>query len=154
MKIVFMRHGFAEMPRAGRPDFERRLTKQGIHYLQQEAIGVTKLALNIKKIYHSPLVRATQTAEIMSLGLGVSTEMLSELACGCTFDKLSDILDVLELPDSFMIVGHQPDLGQMMFELTGATLHVQPGTIMVAETSAFKLGEGRLIGHYMPEDLM
>lgn len=67
--LIFIRHAIAEeldiAVENGIKDEERSLTKKGSKKMAQAAMGLKSIAPEIDYIATSPLLRATQTAEII-----------------------------------------------------------------------------------------
>ena len=103
-------------------DEDRPLSELG--HAQSAALG-TYLAgrgAKIGEVATSPLLRARQTARGMLSGLGLDeTKMVlcDELAPGVRVKRLADYLQRLDA-DDFVIVGHQPDLCEMLGWLIGS----------------------------------
>lgn len=122
MKLYFLRHGIAEDPIPGRiTDRERALTADGIEQMRRVARGMRAMGLNIDAVWTSPLVRAWQTAEIAAAGLGLEKELRekTQLACGCTFFTLQELLNADGVPDRLLLVGHEPDFSENIGTLIG-----------------------------------
>jgi len=81
MKLYFARHGESEANVRGiyanRPGDEFSLTRKGIAQAKQLAAALSETPLS--KIYSSPLLRAIQTAHILSETLGLKPEIAPAL---------------------------------------------------------------------------
>ena len=130
LRVLVVRHAIAEEPadfaRAGGPDAERPLTKDGRRKMRQAARGLLGLVPDLPVIATSPLVRAVETAEILArryakAGGEPETVRLSALAPGKPANVLLGWL--AERPRDggpVAIVGHEPHLGQFVsWSLTG-----------------------------------
>ena len=73
MLLLLMRHGIAVDPKHARglPDAQRPLTPEGLRRTRQVARALRKLGVAPDLILTSPLMRATQTAEVAAKALGV-----------------------------------------------------------------------------------
>lgn len=86
MKLYFVRHGESEanvLREISNRGVKHGLTEKGRH--QVTALADKLHDIQIRKIFSSPLLRATQTAEILSNALGVAYEItgaLREFDCG------------------------------------------------------------------------
>ncbi len=119
MELYLIRHGIAEEQREDIRDEERKLTKEGKHKTEKVAKRFAELNLKFDFILTSPLVRASQTAEILiKTGLGDKIEESTYLAPNG--DISAWIADWLEpntqnskiSPETKLaLVGHEPDLG-------------------------------------------
>jgi phosphohistidine phosphatase len=117
MELYLIRHGLAQ-PLGNKNDFadeKRALTSQGRERMREVARGLRKLAVKPELILTSPLVRATETAEIVADTVGVDKQMLlitANLAPGSVFEQLlAEIKD--KRAESVVLVGHEPDLGEL-----------------------------------------
>jgi len=111
--LAFMRHGKAEPKKPGMADGERRLTPEG-----REDVKLVAKALPFKPsvIYHSPLRRAAETAEILSKELGVGAR--EAYALEPEQASLSSLRE-LNPPDRAVLVGHAPSLPDIVSTLIG-----------------------------------
>lgn len=106
MKIYLMRH--AEAVATFVEDATRPLTSHGREQALQAAQALREKNLSIACIYHSPLVRAQETAAIVGVELGVSAVMekagllpgdaVASLASECVQPEYADCLFVSHLP--------------------------------------------------------
>ncbi|MGD9001140.1 MAG: histidine phosphatase family protein [Anaerolineae bacterium] len=86
MKIIFVRHGESEanlLNEFSNCGLKHGLTKRG--KAQAVALAQQLGALSVARIFSSPLLRAVQTAEILSAALSVpyeTVDALREYACG------------------------------------------------------------------------
>ncbi len=115
-ELVLFRHGLAE-ERGYKPDFDRALTPLGIQKTKAAAKGLAHL-LKGKEItlISSPLVRAVQTAKILSKRLGVPFTEHPWIADGSRFHLRKSIALT---PGVLIVVGHEPTLSDWHFELSG-----------------------------------
>jgi phosphohistidine phosphatase len=126
MNLYLLRHGIAvERDAPGyAKDADRPLTPEGERKLEQIARAMQALDLTFDLILSSPYVRARQTAEIIAKALGVrkKLEFAASLACGGDTKELVDYLKRLQpLPESIMLVGHEPYLSGLISLLVGGT---------------------------------
>ncbi len=133
--VCLVRHG-----KAGRGDDDhgRALTDKG----KEEALWVGKrlarLDVPIRLICSSPLLRARETAELVSKALGqIMVEELEELAPGADVDRLLGIIDARKDKSPLCLVGHMPDLGELAGYLSwgerGRAMDMATGGIVLAE---------------------
>src|SRR5690606_9977127 len=100
-----------------------------------------------------PLLRAVQTARVFGSEMKIAPEEDRLLGPGC---RLGDVQELLRRnPDArrVMIVGHQPDLGEIVRDFTGALVKMRKGTIADIEISGPEASYGILRGLYDPEVL-
>jgi phosphohistidine phosphatase len=115
MFILVLRHGISEEPRdaelAGRGEFQRRLTAEGIATTTAVCVGLSSLLPSLDRILCSPLLRARETADILSTRFGsVAVSSCESLAPGGSSSTICEDL-VAARVDRLAIVGHEPDLG-------------------------------------------
>lgn len=122
--IYLIRHGIAEAYSTS--DFARELTIEGKIKLKAAFLGFAEdFDSKDYKIYASPAVRTTQTAEILS-------DILK-----CDFETIDDLYDsryedfVRELPKDmdYIIVGHEPYISDLIYQITGRNVIVSRGSI-------------------------
>jgi phosphohistidine phosphatase len=138
MKVFLVRHADAdaEVPE-GLSDEARPLTTRARVAIGGHFAGLRERIGAPSQILMSPLVRAVQTAQILSMALGfegpvkVNRALLPDMPVGA-LDKL--IADRTAPP--LMLVGHQPSIGAMAAYLLGIqslSHSVTPGTVIGLE---------------------
>ena len=146
MRVLFVRHAEADELGHGIPgeDEKRPLTRKGRRQCEKLAAALEVLELKPRLILSSPLVRASETAEILSQNLKRAPEPIktrSLLPAASWSDLKREIArhgDVLAGKRAkaavVIVVGHQPNLAEMVaVALTG----------MVSE---FKIAKGGCVG--------
>lgn len=128
MKIYFIRHGIAE-PYAN-SDFERVLTLEGKIKLN-ESFRDFVFDNNLEEfiILSSPLVRAKETAEILSDKLNADFEIVDFLK-GC---YTKELLENLEVDKNYILISHEPYISQWIHDLIGKNVIVSRGSIHYIE---------------------
>jgi phosphohistidine phosphatase len=122
MILYIVRHAIA-VPHGypGIEDNDRALTNEGISKMKQISTGLCRLEYVPEVILSSPLVRARQTAEILlqAFGKGIELKNFSALAPSGARQELYREISSLgkNRIKSLMIVGHQPDLGEIAGEI-------------------------------------
>ncbi|MCL2777030.1 MAG: histidine phosphatase family protein [Polyangiaceae bacterium] len=150
MKLYIMRHGPAEDDSPTGRDANRALTKSGrarVHAVAQSLVDHDEAPL---AILSSPLVRAFQTAQVVSAviefaarvraennsqssvaaSVTSSVEMCPELGPG--LDAIGLVSDLVRAERKrVMIVGHEPDLGMLVTRLVGEShiAHIESGLL-------------------------
>jgi phosphohistidine phosphatase len=111
MRLVLVRHAESA---PGTPDELRTLTPEGQE--QARALGERLRAEGIRPdaVLTSPLLRARQTAEALGFGKPEEDE---RLAPGATSETVREAIE--GRGDTVVVVGHQPDCGQVAASLTG-----------------------------------
>jgi len=116
MDLLIVRHAIAydRDPHRWREDAERPLSPAGTRRARKAAAGLKRLTVRPQRLLTSPLVRATQTAQILTDIAGwPKAEEIVELSPG---EPALAVLALLAKNHSRLIavVGHQPGLGQLL----------------------------------------
>ena len=120
--LYLVRHGIAEERGPEWPDDTLRpLTERGQRRFSRAAAGFTRLEGAPDRIVTSPLVRARQTAELLSQATGCDgIDALDALAPGRPADEVLAKVHRLRA-ERIALVGHEPELGQLAAFLLGAS---------------------------------
>ena len=148
-QLWLLRHGEAE-PHDARPDAERRLTDRGREQSRVAGCALAALKIQIHMAFTSPKVRARDTAVLACEPLGV--EPIDHAALFAGFD-VSDALELLGAagPDQrVLVVGHDPDFSQVVYDLTGARIDFKKGGIAAVRLDGTS---GELIVLLRPREL-
>ena len=146
MKLYFLRHGEADWPNWTGNDDERPLNENGKKEMRRVAKFLAALDVKPNLILSSPLPRALQTAQIAHKHIG--GELIEELALrpGASPAKVRVLLKERKA-NSVMLVGHEPDFSEIIYDLTGG--HVKMSKAGLAridlDEDEVKRGKGRLI---------
>lgn len=154
MLLYLMRHGIAESPGFLKRDSERELTPEGVANMQYEAVALQHMELSAERLFCSAFVRAKQTATIVGEALNLTPEEDRLLRPGCSLGDLEEVLCRYEEWHDALVVAHQPSLGQIVYQLTGSRVAIQPGTLAVVDIDSFFPGQGVLRGIYAPDVLV
>ena len=114
MRLFLVRHAEAE---PGEPDDLRTLTPHGRRQAQELGERFAKHGIAPDAILSSPLLRARQTAEGIAAGVGLTAEPDERLAPGATADDVRAA--VAGRGEIVVVVGHQPDCGQIAAAIGG-----------------------------------
>jgi phosphohistidine phosphatase len=120
--IYLVRHAIAAERGAAYPDDALRpLTPAGTERFRKVAKGLAWLDVRVDRILTSPLVRARQTADILSQELPGKPQIVETeaLVPGATFDELRTHMAEFSRCLSVALVGHEPDIGQLAARLLG-----------------------------------
>ena len=133
--ILVLRHGIAEPESPSVPDEERALTSEGKRKVREVARGMQELELPIDRILTSPLRRARETAAIVAdaFGLADGVEVTDALSPGAGAEAVFRALasgrhSARASARATVLVGHEPDLGELVSTLlvgTAGLLQVQ-----------------------------
>lgn len=118
LEIYLLRHADAGDPGAWRgPDAERPLSAKGNRQADRLAAFLAGIAFKPDAIISSPKVRASQTAEIVAQGLGMSVALDDRLAEGFGLADIGALLEEGSGPGRILLVGHDPDLSDILCQL-------------------------------------
>lgn len=109
MELFLFRHAEAEARSGELPDERRALTVKGRERFLRAARGLDRLEVELDRIYHSPWLRAVESAEILTELLDGETVVTSLLAQPPT----KELLDLLE-GERVAVVGHEPWLSDLL----------------------------------------
>lgn len=115
MDLIFWRHAEAEDALPGGDDMARTLTPNGEKQARCVATWLERRLPDSTSVLSSPALRATQTVRALQREF----KLRGELAPDGAPDQL---LDLVQWPDgklTFLVVGHQPMLGQTIARLLG-----------------------------------
>lgn len=163
MVVYLLRHAIAGQPDAQKyPDDEQRpLTPEGIEKMRQAAAGIARIIDPPELVLTSPLVRAAQTAKIAAGALGSKDriEASDVLRPGATAGVLRTLLAARAAGgiQSVMLVGHEPDLGQIASEWIGSAesaVEFKKGALCAIRLDADHIDQpGVLLWHLAPKHL-
>jgi phosphohistidine phosphatase len=157
-QLWLLRHADAE-PHGTRADSERRLTARGERQARLAGVALERAQVSFAAVLVSPKVRALQTAQLAAEGWGEHAPQPhthAPLAGG--FDA-AQALDALagtqagseaDADARLLLVGHEPDLSNVVAELTGARIDLKKGGIAVVRLEG---GGGELIVLLRPREL-
>lgn len=121
MKLYLIRHGEAIARCETVSEEDRWLTAAGRNDFRANARRLGKKVAVPDVIATSPLVRAVQTADILAETLRFDGEVRvsQELAPGFSAEGLFRLAAACGSPRSLAVVGHEPDLGEVLARLLG-----------------------------------
>jgi phosphohistidine phosphatase len=122
-QLWILRHAEAE-PHGARPDAERRLTERGEEQARAAGRALAALEVRFQAVFASPKVRARDTARLACEALGGEPVEHPPLAGG--FDR-GEALALVRPDERVLVVGHDPDLSQLVHDLTGARVGLRKG---------------------------
>ena len=123
-QLWLLRHGEAE-PHAS-DDFHRDLTSRGESQSRAAGRALQALEVVFHAVYTSPRVRARRTAELACEALGCEPIEHPPLSGG--FDA-ADARELMLPDERVLVVGHNPDFAQVVFDLTGARVDFKKGAV-------------------------
>jgi phosphohistidine phosphatase len=122
VELYLVRHAIAaERGDAWPDDSKRPLTSRGIARFRKEVDGLVALKVRLDLVLTSPLVRAKQTAEILSERLSSHPPIATAdaLAPGGAYASLLDELARHARRSRIALVGHEPGIGEFAGRLAG-----------------------------------
>ena len=128
LQLWLLRHGEA-VPHDSKPDDERELTDRGRDQARAAGRSLSALEVEVHLCFTSPKVRARETAELACAELGVDPMVHEPL--GGEFDG-RDALELLSGAGGdqrVLIVGHEPDFSQVVYDLSGARIDLKKGGV-------------------------
>lgn len=126
MRLVVVRHAIAEdreaFARSHKDDAARPLTPEGRRKMERAALGLKQVVPELDLLAASPYRRAFDTAEIIAKAYGAATvERVAELAPGAGVDRVVGWLAGQASRGTIAVVGHEPDLSQLVCALLAGT---------------------------------
>jgi len=141
--IYLVRHGIAGPATAEVNDANRSLTPEGTRKLTRVAAGLKRLGVAPEVVLTSPLRRAEETAAVLVgvLVPHIEVQIYPLLAPGHAAAEVVNGLSAHRHADSLMLVGHQPDMGELAsYLLTGSSnvtvLPFKKGGVAAVRTAA------------------
>jgi phosphohistidine phosphatase len=145
-KILWiLRHGDAE-PHDAKPDPERALTPRGEQQSRDAGAALAKLGVEVAACFTSPKVRAQDTAKLACESLGCEPVVHKPLASGFTAGDARELLAGFDEDARILVVGHEPDLSQVVHDLTGGRIDLKKGGVAAVR-------DGELIVLLRPREL-
>ncbi|MDX2003702.1 MAG: phosphohistidine phosphatase SixA [Meiothermus sp.] len=135
MNLYLVRHAAAEDAREGQTDDQRALTGEGIEKFRGVVRGLSRLEVRFDRLYHSPKLRAVQTAELLTGLLEGESEVTPNLAAPPSPQLLEQLRG-----ERVALVGHEPWLGELCAwlltgEMGGAAFAFKKGGVAWLEGS-------------------
>lgn len=157
LRVVAIRHAKPQIEGFADEAF-RRLSQEGIGVQHKMSQYLKGRAIVPSLIYASPLVRARETAEIISSHFD-NVPIISLDALGYDFDS-KIILSLLPDPienKTIYLVGHNPTLGEFVNQLVGEivlpTGLSKSSAAVVDFRAAPVFGAGVFTGYYTPDSV-
>jgi len=114
VRLFLVRHAEAA---PDEPDDLRTLTTQGKQQARELGRRFARKGVKPDAVISSPLLRARETAEGIASALGVDAEQDERLAPGATPEDVRAV--VAGRGNTVVVVGHQPDCGQIVAAISG-----------------------------------
>ncbi len=123
--LWILRHADAEDPVGGQSDAERPLTEKGRRQSRTVGAALAALGVQLDACLASPRVRAHDTALLACEALGIPVHVTLELDGG-RFDARHVAAG---FGDHVLLVGHNPDMAQAVYDLTGARVRMKKAAL-------------------------
>jgi phosphohistidine phosphatase len=155
-QLWLLRHADAE-PHGTRPDSERRLTERGEGQARLAGVALGRIGVEFEAVLSSPRERALRTAELAAQAWGErgrgKVEVHEPLSAGFDAQLALAAMAGLEMEapgGRLLVVGHEPDLSNVVAEMTGARIDLKKGGLAVVRTEG---PSGELIALLRPNEL-
>ena len=133
MQLLILRHGKAEA-KGRKRDFDRELVERGFDEARQAGKLLKKTGHLPDIVLTSPLVRAKQTAETFCEAAGIDGPIIQPwLASGMHPETALSELKAFDEHRRVMIVGHEPDLSDLIAWICGGNVDLPTGSLAALE---------------------
>jgi phosphohistidine phosphatase len=152
-QLWLLRHAEAE-PHGSRADSERKLTTRGEAQARAAGLALSRLDVLFESVLFSPKVRARQTAVLAAEAWSAEQrECLAEyppLAGDFAASGAREALHAVSPDGRLLLVGHEPDLSRLLYELTGVSADFKKGGVAAVRLEG---ASGELIALLRPREL-
>jgi len=132
-QLWLFRHADAE-PHGIRADSQRQLTPRGERQARLAGVALERAGVSFEAALVSPKVRAQQTAQLAVEEWGEQAPTLqtyAPLAGGFDAAQALDVMAGTTADARVLLVGHEPDLSNIVAELSGARIDLKKGGLAV-----------------------
>ncbi len=152
-QLWLLRHADAE-PHGTREDSERRLTERGERQARLAGEAIALMGVEFEALLSSPKERALRTATVAAQAWserqGAKVEVHAPLAGNFDARQALDALAGIGTEGRLLVVGHEPDLSNVVGELTGARIDLKKGGLVVVRLDG---ASGELVAMLRPHEL-
>ncbi|HEY2630932.1 MAG TPA: phosphohistidine phosphatase SixA [Solirubrobacteraceae bacterium] len=153
-QLWLLRHADAE-PHGTRADSERKLTDRGKRQARVAGQALARAKAQFGAVLASPKVRARETAELVLAEMqdtqyGGALQLHEPLSGGFRAEQALDALASTGAEGALLLVGHEPDLSNVVGELTGGRVDLKKGGVAVVKLNG---GGGELVLLLRPAEL-
>ena len=150
-QLWLLRHGEAVAHESKPSDDERELTARGERQALAAGAALARLGLELAACYTSPKVRARDTALLACRALNVEPEEVPAIASGFDRDAALELFLGHDDADArVLVVGHEPDFSQIVFDLGGGRVEFKKGGVAALR---IERGSGSLLALLRPREL-
>jgi phosphohistidine phosphatase len=131
--LWLLRHADAAEAAQGQPDAERPLTEKGREQARVAGAALAKLGVQLDACLSSPRLRALDTARLACEQLegDVEIHVAQELGGGGDFPEADRL--AAGFGEHVLLVGHNPEISEAVYDLTGATVRMKKGALAAVE---------------------
>lgn len=146
-QLWLLRHGEAE-PHGRRPDEQRELTERGERQARAAGGALAALGVRLDAVLTSPRVRALETARLACEALtgAIEPETHQALSAGFAGSQALELLARWGDEARLLVVGHEPDLSNVVGELAGARVDLKKGGMAMVRIVAQDPANGGTAG--------
>jgi phosphohistidine phosphatase len=149
-QLWILRHGEAVAHDSRASDDDRELTPRGERQASAAGTALSRLGVELSACYTSPKVRARDTARLACRALNVDPEVVDVLAGGFDVADARELLMAHAPGEDVLLVGHEPDLSQVVHDCTGARIAMRKGGLAAVSLDA---GGGELLVLLRPREI-
>jgi len=148
MRIYLVRHADSVDRIGTMPDAARYLSARGRVSFREMAARFRETGARPVHIFTSPLLRAVQTAEILSEAIRYEGAVVvaPQLSPGFDEEGLDAVLDECPGADQVALVGHEPDLGRVLTRMLSLPRDLPMRKGAIAALDLPETGERRRAG--------
>jgi phosphohistidine phosphatase len=147
--LWLLRHGEA-VPHGSKDDSDRELTPRGEHESRTAGRALARMNVEFDACYASPKVRARDTALLACEPLGIEPVEHEALADGFDGDEALTLMAAAGADQRVLVVGHEPDFSQVVYDMTGGRVDMKKGGIAAVRLDGTR---GELIALLRPREL-
>jgi phosphohistidine phosphatase len=125
-QLWLLRHGEAE-PHNAKDDAARELTERGRDQARAAGRALAALGVEVHFAFTSPKVRARDTALLACEALSCDPIEHEPLAAGFDRDDALELLTIAGDDQRVLVVGHEPDFSQVVYDLGGGRIALKKG---------------------------
>jgi phosphohistidine phosphatase len=148
-QLWLLRHGDAE-PHGSRQDADRKLTEKGEKQARVAGEALARLGLEFAAVLTSPRVRARDTARLAAEPLKADPLVHQPLSAGFDAAEARALLAGYGDDARVLVVGHEPDFSQTVFDLTGGRIDLKKGGVAAVRLDG---SSGELFDLLRPKEL-
>lgn len=149
MDVYIVRHAKAERATGGMTDADRPLRPKGWRQAAWLGEALSRGGVEIERMVSSPLRRAQETAGVLSRALNRPVETDAALAVGRPVRDAMALVERATGAGAIMVVGHNPQLEELVWELTGQALELRTGEAVQVRVEA---GQGLVVARWRADE--